>query len=95
MIGSLWTRLRPAALMVSLGLCFCLSASTTGFSQDPPAEAAEAAAPAETAEAPAEEVTYSVPSDGNFLFDRQSVSVDFCSSCDLHAGWVCSCRDRP
>jgi len=67
MIGSLWTRLRPAALMVSLGLCFLASVPNPGFSQDPPAEAAapaEAPAAAETAaaeEAAPAEVTYSIP----------------------------------
>jgi Amt family ammonium transporter len=70
MIGSLWTRLRPAAMVVTLGLCFLASSPLTAMSQDPPAEAAaaapaEAAAPASEAaapaEAPAEEVTYSVP----------------------------------
>ena len=48
MIGSLWTRLRPAAMVVTLGLCFLASSPLTAMSQDPPAEAA-AAAPAEEA----------------------------------------------
>ncbi len=67
MIGSMWTRLRPAALMVSLGLCFLVSVPTPGFSQDPPAETvapAETAAPADAAaaeEAAAAPVTYTIP----------------------------------
>jgi hypothetical protein len=57
MIGSLWTRLRPAAMVVTLGLCFLASSPLTAMSQDPPAEAAAAApadAPAAEAAAPAE-----------------------------------------
>lgn len=59
MIGSLWTRLRPAAMVVTLGLCFLASSPLTAMCQDPPADAAaaapvEAAAPAAEAAAPAE-----------------------------------------
>ncbi len=50
MFGSLWTRLRPAALMVTLGLCFLASVPSTGFSQEPAVESV--AAPSEAAAPP-------------------------------------------
>ena len=55
MFGSLWTRLRPAALMVTLGLCFLASVPSTGFSQEPAVESV--AAPSEPATPPVESST--------------------------------------
>jgi len=59
MIGSLWTLLRPSALMVTLGLCFFVSAPAIGLAQEASAEAV-AAAP-EAAETATTVTTEAVP----------------------------------
>ncbi len=54
MIGSVWTRLRPAALVVTLGLSFLMGSSSVAFSQDETPAETVAPAAAEVASEAAE-----------------------------------------
>ena len=79
MFGSLWTRLRPAALMVTLGLCFLASNPTTGFSQEPAVEsvAAQSGAATPPVENPtAEAAAPVVPPTAEEVMGKLSVGID-------------------